>query len=169
MRDDLLDHGMSASMRGGMTPCRCRMRVRTISTRRLLRSALRPSRCSRSGSWRRSPRADMRRASTPSATKSRTTAPARAPDSSQLRGYCAPEIGCESVWPSTTTGCLRSPRTTPAILSSSCVRLGLSVAPAGLEEHLVGEQLDDQAAAADGDVDLALQAGLLGELVDRGA
>ncbi len=63
-----------------------------------------------------------------SAAKSRTTAAARAPESSQLDGYCEPEIGCESVWPSTTTGCVRSSRTTPAILSTRWLAAGLSVA-----------------------------------------
>ena len=82
-------------------------------------------------------------------------------------GYCEPEIGCESVWPSTTTGWLRSSRTIAAdLVDQAACASGLQRRVAGGEEDLVGEQLDDQAAAADGDVDLALQAGVLGEVVD---
>ena len=118
------------------------------------------------GSWLAKPDSETRRASTPLPTKSRTTAAARAPDSSQLEGYCEPEIGCESVWPSTTTGCLRSSRTTPAILSTSLIARRLERRGARIEEDLVGEQLDDEPAAAHGDLDAALQAGVLGEVVD---
>ena len=65
----------------------------------------------------------MRLPSTPLRSNVRTTAPARAPDSSQLLGNCAVAIGALSVWPSTITGCLRSPAMMWAILPEQ--RLGL--------------------------------------------
>ena len=110
-----------------MTPCRCiggRGRPPPGGSSRVLRTS----------SWLRSVPGWRSRRPTSGArarrwpAKSRTTAPARAPESSQLDGYWWPPIGCESVWPSTTTGCLRSSRTTPAILSTSLRAYGFSVA-----------------------------------------
>ena len=50
------------------------------------------------------PAAWRRPAGTPAPIMVRTTADARSPESSQLEGNFAVEMGLESVWPSTRTG-----------------------------------------------------------------
>ena len=97
----------------------------------------------------------------------RTTADARAPDSSQLLGYCELEIGCESVWPSTTIGCcvLGAQHVAELAEQAQCAG-GLSSGLAGIEEDVVGQQLDDEPALADRGLDLAGQALLRDQRVD---
>ena len=72
------------------------------------RSGRRPSRWWRAGAARRSPRPRGGRRATWSRMKKRTTAVARAVDSSQFDGNCALAIGRSSVWPSTTIGWSKS-------------------------------------------------------------
>src|SRR4029079_1372943 len=97
-----------------LAPC---SRVRTISTRRFCPRpagvALLATGCSAA-----KPPRDSRLADTPARASRCTTAPARAPDSCQLDGYCEVAMGRSSVWPSTRTGWLRSVATIRPILSS---------------------------------------------------
>ena len=155
-----LTMAVSASVRYGPVPVW--MRVRTTSTRRF---CARPSGgrvAWRSAPRRRSPATDIRRSSTPLAMKSShdrrgararelpVRRVARARDRLRVRVALDDDRVRSLVARGSWRSCRRSAR--------AC---GLSDGLAGVEEHLVGEQLDDQAAAADGDVDLALRPAFL--------
>ena len=137
-----------------MSTLRLRLRPRAVRVARdrvLLRRSRRP----------RGASAGRRRAASTS-----STAVARAVESSQLDGNCEVEIGTSSVLPSTRTGFdhVVAARGSARCRRAAAARAAASTRLAGVEEHLVGEQPDHEAALVDRGVDRAREPELLGRL-----